>query len=134
MKRSPVEKHINAQKVNWYFLTITGVFLNQKRINVCEHTVKMVLHESMYQNVSIKLLCIYLCLSSNLLDFFLVRTSFLYSYFCCLYFYDLLSFRICLFCFQHTYMQHRTVIPCGWVWGPWLWSGSRYISACTTPQ
>ena len=31
-------KHSEAY---WYILTITDVFLNQRRVNVCEHTVKM---------------------------------------------------------------------------------------------
>ena len=33
---------IHTWKLNWYVLTLTEVFLNQKRINVYEHTVKMV--------------------------------------------------------------------------------------------
>ena len=31
-------------KLNWYILTLTEVFLNQKKINVCEHTVTMIPH------------------------------------------------------------------------------------------
>ena len=34
--------HTSKWKLNWNFLTIIDVFLNQKRVNVCEHTVKMV--------------------------------------------------------------------------------------------
>ena len=33
--------HKNTQKLNWYILTITQVFVNQKKIKVCEYTVKM---------------------------------------------------------------------------------------------
>ena len=33
-----------TQKLNWYVSTFTEVFLNQKRINVCEHTLKMAPH------------------------------------------------------------------------------------------
>ena len=40
MKRSPNERH--TWKLKLYVSTITDVFLNQKRINVCEHTAKMV--------------------------------------------------------------------------------------------
>ena len=38
--------HADTRKFNWIFLTITDVFLDQKRVNVCEHMVKMVSHES----------------------------------------------------------------------------------------
>ena len=30
-----------TQQLNWYFSTITDVFLNQKRINACEHPVML---------------------------------------------------------------------------------------------
>ena len=33
--------HINTWKLNWNVLTITDVFLDQKKVNVCELTVKM---------------------------------------------------------------------------------------------
>jgi len=33
--------HANARKLNRNILTVTDVFLNQKRVNVCEHTTKM---------------------------------------------------------------------------------------------
>ena len=36
--------HTNTWKLNWNVLTITGVFLDQKRINVCEHMVNTVSH------------------------------------------------------------------------------------------
>ena len=32
---------INTQKLNWYVSTITNMFLNQNRVNICEYTVKM---------------------------------------------------------------------------------------------
>ena len=38
--------HTNTQKLNWNVSTITDVFLNQKRVNVCEHMVKMAPSES----------------------------------------------------------------------------------------
>ena len=38
MKRSPDERH--TRKLNLNILTNTDVFLNQKRVNVCEYTVK----------------------------------------------------------------------------------------------
>ena len=31
----------NTRKLNWNILTITDIFLDQKRTNVCEHTIKM---------------------------------------------------------------------------------------------
>ena len=34
--------HTNTWKLNWKVSTIRDVFLDQKRVNVCEHTVKMV--------------------------------------------------------------------------------------------
>ena len=30
--------YINTGKLNWYFSIITDVFLNQKRVNICEHS------------------------------------------------------------------------------------------------
>ena len=41
---------INAWKLNWYVSTIIGVFLNQKRINLCEHIVKMASRDSFNLN------------------------------------------------------------------------------------
>jgi hypothetical protein len=79
----------NTQKLNWYVWTVTDVFLNQKRINVCVHTVKMA---SSLLCVYIHLLSsdwerhlwlssVYMCLSSRDLLIFLVRVSSFYSYF-----------------------------------------------------
>ena len=34
--------HVNTRKLNQNISTVTDVFLNQKRVNVCEHTIKMV--------------------------------------------------------------------------------------------
>ena len=34
--------HINTRKLNWNLSTITDVFPNQKRVNVCEHTIQTV--------------------------------------------------------------------------------------------
>ena len=33
--------HINTWKLNRYFSTLTEVFLDKKRVNVCKHTVKV---------------------------------------------------------------------------------------------
>ena len=43
MKRSLKERHThtNTWELIWNILTIADVFLNQKRVNVCQHTVKM---------------------------------------------------------------------------------------------
>ena len=38
--------HANTQKLNQNILMITAVFLNQQRVNVCEHTTKMASLES----------------------------------------------------------------------------------------
>ena len=38
---SGCKKQMNTHKLNWNVSTIRDVFLNQKRINVCERTVKM---------------------------------------------------------------------------------------------
>ena len=44
MKRSLDERpHRNTWKLIWNVLMITDVFLNQKRVNVCDHTIKMFL-------------------------------------------------------------------------------------------
>ena len=42
MKRSGWKGQINIQKLKWHVSTITDVFFNHKRINVCEHRIKMV--------------------------------------------------------------------------------------------
>ena len=66
--------HINTRKLNSNFSTITHVFLNQKRVNVCKNMVKTATHESFQsslqiekdicdrQNVSVKLPCVEVCL------------------------------------------------------------------------
>ena len=42
INRAPEGKaHTNTRKFILYILMITDVFLDQKRVNVCEHTVKM---------------------------------------------------------------------------------------------
>ena len=38
--------HINTRRPTWNVSTITEVFLNQKRVNLCEHIVKMASGES----------------------------------------------------------------------------------------
>ena len=44
MKRFPDERHTQTHE-NLPF-TITDVFLDQKRVNVCKHTVKMAPHKN----------------------------------------------------------------------------------------
>ena len=46
MKRSLDERHIwkSKWKLNWHLSTPTEAFINQKSLDVCEHTIKMVLH------------------------------------------------------------------------------------------
>jgi hypothetical protein len=34
--------YTNTRKLNWNILTITDIFPNQKRVNVCEQTVKVI--------------------------------------------------------------------------------------------
>ena len=46
MKRSLEERHMQTHGNNQNILTVTDVFLNQKRVNVCEHTTKMASLES----------------------------------------------------------------------------------------
>ena len=78
------------QKVNWYVLTLTVIFINHKRINICECTVKIVPREFTYiysllieidlwecWNVSVKIpyaLLVYLC------HFFSKSFSFLFLF------------------------------------------------------
>ena len=40
MKRSPEERHTNTLKLISDISTITDVFLDQKRVNVCEDTIR----------------------------------------------------------------------------------------------
>ena len=47
MKKSPDERH--TWKINQNVSTITDVFVNWKRVNVCEHTVKMASCESFWK-------------------------------------------------------------------------------------
>ena len=39
------KSHIKIRKFNWYISTITDVFLDQKKVIVCEHTVKTATRE-----------------------------------------------------------------------------------------
>ena len=41
MKSCPDEAHTNTRKINLDISTITDVFLNQKKVNLCEHTAKL---------------------------------------------------------------------------------------------
>ena len=38
MKKSPDERHIKEHMENWDASTLMEVFVNQKRVNVCEHS------------------------------------------------------------------------------------------------
>ena len=38
---SGLNAYTNTWKLDWNILTITDVFLDQKRVNICEHAVKM---------------------------------------------------------------------------------------------
>ena len=49
MKISGWKAYINTRKLNWYVSTITGVFSDQKRLNVCEQAVKMAPRDSFGQ-------------------------------------------------------------------------------------
>ena len=54
--------HTNTWKLNWNVLRITDVFLDQKRVNVSFLIEKDICD---CQNISIKLLCVCVCLSSG---------------------------------------------------------------------
>ena len=70
-------KH-NTQKLNWEVLTITYVFMSEKRVNICEHTVNvapslcafaytysLLIEKDICDcwNISVKLPCVYVFLS-----------------------------------------------------------------------
>ena len=86
--------HINTQKLNWNILMITDIFLNQKRVNVCEHTVRSCPHHVFgyilliekdicdCQNISIMLPYVYVCLSPGDLFIFLVWVPLSFPIFC----------------------------------------------------
>ena len=40
------QAHVNTRKLNRNISTVTAIFLNQKRVNVCEHMTKMASQES----------------------------------------------------------------------------------------
>jgi hypothetical protein len=110
--------HINTRKLNWNVSTITDVFLNQKRVNACEHTVTMASRNHVFimvpslpcvhihflssdrerhlwsSNISVKFPCVYVCLSSRNLFIFSVRVSFLFLFI----FFCYLEFGTFLFC------------------------------------
>jgi hypothetical protein len=46
MKRSPAERHTWTRKLKLNVSTITHFFLDQRRVNVCEHTVKKMPRDS----------------------------------------------------------------------------------------
>ena len=112
--------HINIWKLNWYDLTLTDVFLNQKRMMPslrCVHIHSLLIDICGCQNVSVKLLCVYVCLSSGDFFIFLVRVSSFYSYF------YVIPTSILSHIDKFNYMRHglRRMSP-NW---PLLWKYSR---------
>ena len=79
--------HINTWKLNWYALTIKDVFLNQKMwchlycISIYIYSLLIKKDISDCQNISVKLPCVYVCLSSGDLFIFSVRVSSFFLYF-----------------------------------------------------
>ena len=91
---------VRHTEANWYISTITDVFLHQKRVNICKHTVKMphahgaiftvcshtfTLFRLRKTSVIVKtyqLPCVYWCLLSRDLFIFSVRVSSFHFYFC----------------------------------------------------
>ena len=74
-KISGQNTHINTWTLNWNVLTNTDAFFNQKRVNV-----SLLIKEDICddQNISVKLVCVYVCLSSR--DLFIFRKSFLFLF------------------------------------------------------
>ena len=98
---------ISTQKLNWYVSTITHVFLNQKKVNICEHTVKMASLEKDIcdcRNVSVKLPWFYLCLWSEDRFILLARVSYFYSYFCVIST-SVFSLSTCSIKYNYVYME-----------------------------
>ena len=84
--------HINKRKGNWYISMITDVILNQKRVNVktwhCFYPMFTYIYFLLIEkdisdrwNISIKLPCVCVHLSSGDLFIFSVRVSSFFSYF-----------------------------------------------------
>ena len=123
MKRSSEERCThNTRKFIWNILTVTDVFLKQKRVNVCEHMVKMVSREGFWhllktlmwtqslsyvhihllsshwkelcdcQNIFNKFLCVCVCLSSGSLQFPVKASPFLSFPILCAIYISVLSF------------------------------------------
>ena len=93
-RRTKGTKH--RRKLNWNVSAIKYIFLDQKRITICEHTPSLpCVHIPLLssdqkelcegRNVSINLPCVYACLSSGDLFFFRLRVSSLFSYCCGIY-------------------------------------------------
>ena len=85
---------LSTRKLKWYASTITDVFLNHKKVNACVLIEKDICD---CRNVSVKLPCVYVCLSSWDLFIISVRVSSLYSNFCYPYF--------CTFRFNVVYIR-----------------------------
>ena len=96
-------------------------FYNQKRINIYEHIVKMVSHifilfriRTVIVKKSVKLPCVYVCLSFGDLIIFSVRASSFFSYFYVTYtsvFSLSILFRLCIsFTLSHLSQNYFTYI------------------------
>ena len=73
LKRSQKgQTHTNTRKLNRDISTGTAVFLNRKRVNVCEHTTKMASLDAS-RNISFQFPCVCVCLSLLWSLQFLVR-------------------------------------------------------------
>ena len=87
--------HTNTWKLSLNVSTIIDIFLDQKRVNVCEDTVKTAPRRVFthiyslqiekdicdHRNVSVKLPCVCVCLSSGYLFIFSVKVfSFIYCF------------------------------------------------------
>ena len=77
--------HTNTWKLTWNVLMITDAFLNQKRVNAYIYIYSLLIEKDIcdHWNVSVKLPCVCVCLSSRDFFIFSVRFSPFCSYFWC---------------------------------------------------
>ena len=75
--------HTNTWKLNWNVSMITDVFLDQKRVNVCEHMVKPA-PQSRKTSMIVETFQLNFCVPfiRRSLNFFLVRVFSFFFYFC----------------------------------------------------
>ena len=88
MKRSPEERH--TQTLIWNILTFTDVFLNQKRVNVCEHMTRWH-HKRVFVTVEIFWLSFRVSFLRRSLQFLVRVFTFLSLILCYSYFSTFLS-------------------------------------------